>query len=360
MVSSISTFRGKQRLILVGLIFIIGILYFTGFDQLVDFNEESDNLQYQYNCHITRSLASSPEEELDTNINLTEVVRHHNYLNLNNLNSTVHGKQSREHILVLTTLQNDDKYLDNYFNLLDGSTYPNGLISIGLLVSDSTDNTLENLHARVGKLQARWRNRFYNIGVYEKDFELDSKVDDTSLHSRRATLARSRNFLLTTALKEYHSWVVWVDVKLHSYPKTIFEDLMKTDSDVVVPNCLQHRRDDNEFWAYDRNNWQETDHSLKQQQYYSDDQVLMEDYNEYSAGRTLLVDMSINVGKDYKVPLDAVGTTFTMVKATVHREGAVFPPYLYQHMYDSEGFAKMVKAMGFYVYGLPSYIIYHY
>ncbi|CAO3636530.1 unnamed protein product [Mucor hiemalis] len=276
MVSSIATFRGKQRLILIGFIFIIGLLYFTGFDQLVKFSEEDGDLQYQYNCHITRSLALSAEEEVHTNTNLTEVVRHHNYLNLNNLNSTVHGKKSKEHILVLTTLQNDDQYLDNYFNLLDGSSYPNGLISIGLLVSDSTDNTLENLHSRVEKLQARWRNRFFNIGVYEKDFKLDTKVDDTSLHSRRATLARSRNFLLTAALKEYHSWVVWIDIKLYSYPNTIFEDLMLTDSDVVVPNCLQHRRDDNEFWGYDRNNWQETDHSLKQQQYYSDDQVLME------------------------------------------------------------------------------------
>lgn len=69
--------------------------------------------------------------------------------------------------------------------------------------------------------------------------------------------------------------------------------------------------------------------------------------------------MPTNLGRLYKVPLDAVGTTFTMVKATVHREGAVFPPYLYQHMYDSEGFAKMVKAMGFTVYGIPSYIIHH-
>jgi hypothetical protein len=268
MVSSISIFRGKQRIIVLGLIFIIGILYFTGYDQLVKLSEQVND--GQYSCHMARSIISPEESD-----NVTEIIRQHNYLNLNDLNSTMYGKQSKEHILVLTTLQNDEQHLDNYFNLLDTSSYPNELISIGLLVSDSTDNTLEKLNTQVEQLQERWRNKFYNIGVYQKEFQIDTKKDDTSLHSRRATLARARNFLLTAALREYHSWVVWVDIKLYSYPSTIFEDLMLTDSDVVVPNCLQ-KRDDNEFWAYDRNNWQETDHSLKQQQHYSEDQVLME------------------------------------------------------------------------------------
>ena len=61
-----------------------------------------------------------------------------------------------------------------------------------------------------------------------------------------------------------------------------------------------------------------------------------------------------------RIPLDGVGTTFTLVKATVHREGAVFPPFVYHHELDSEGFAKMVKSMGFSVYGIPSYTIYHF
>lgn len=273
MVSSIFTFRGKQRLVLFGLIFVVGLLYITGFDQLRKFKEEgvfSYSSGTSSSCHIARSVISTEESD-----NATEIIRQYNYINLNDLNSTVDGKKMNEHVLVLTPLQNDEQYLDNYFDLLDKSSYPNELISIGLLVSDSTDSTLEKLNTKMEELQARWKNKFYNIGVYQKEFQLDTKTDDTSLHSRRATLARARNFLLTAALREYHSWVVWVDVKLYSYPATIFEDLMSTDSDVVVPNCLQ-KRDDNEFWAYDRNNWQETDHSLKQQRYYSEDQVLME------------------------------------------------------------------------------------
>jgi hypothetical protein len=72
-----------------------------------------------------------------------------------------------------------------------------------------------------------------------------------------------------------------------------------------------------------------------------------------------MVDMPTHLGKDHKVPLDGVGATFTLVKANVHREGANFPAYPFHHQVETEGFAKMAKAMGFSVVGLPSYLIYH-
>lgn len=92
-----------------------------------------------------------------------------------------------------------------------------------------------------------------------------------------------------------------------------------------------------------------------------------------------MVDMPTHLGKLDKVPLDGVvcfirvrfkmpysfidsfrqGATFTLVKAHVHREGANFPAFPFQHQVETEGFAKMAKAMGFGVYGLPSYLIYH-
>jgi hypothetical protein len=72
-----------------------------------------------------------------------------------------------------------------------------------------------------------------------------------------------------------------------------------------------------------------------------------------------MVDMPTEVASDYKVSLDGVGATFILVKAHVHREGAMFPAFPYQHQIETEGFAKIAKAMGFLVYGLPGYIIYH-
>lgn len=72
-----------------------------------------------------------------------------------------------------------------------------------------------------------------------------------------------------------------------------------------------------------------------------------------------MVDMPTHLGSDLKVPLDGVGATFTLVKAHVHREGAIFPAFTYQHQVETEGFAKIAKSMGFSVYGLPGYLIYH-
>lgn len=271
MVSSISTFRGKQRFLFFGLVVILGILYFSSQMVGLPHTTFTATKNTEYSCHITRSLSLS-----SFNNEETPAIRQHTYLNLNDLNATIHGKEYREHILVLTPLQNDQQYLDNYFELLDKSTYPNKLISIGLLVSDSTDGTLEQLYDHVSRLQNRWRNQFYNIDVYQKDFQLDTKKDDMSLDSKRATLARARNYLLSASIKEIHSWVVWVDVKLYSYPTSIFEDLMLADADVIVPNCLMQRQDDDEFWGFDRNNWQETDHSWKKQQQMDSNEVLME------------------------------------------------------------------------------------
>lgn len=262
MVSTVSPVRGPQRIVFLCLffmLFMIGIYTFSG-DRL--FAASS----YQYSCHIPRSVHQETANGF---------IRQHRYLNLNDINPDMKPKKSDQHILILTTLQNDQDYLDNYFKLIDKSTYPNHLISIGLLISDSTDDTLEKLNATVNRLQSQWRNTFYGIDVFQKDFQLDKKPDDTSLNSKRATLARARNYLLTVAMKEHHNWIVWVDVKLYSYPTSIYSDLISVDEDVVVPNCLQ-KRDDGQFWAYDKNNWQESDMSLKRQRDMSQNEVLME------------------------------------------------------------------------------------
>ncbi|KAI8082299.1 Anp1-domain-containing protein [Thamnidium elegans] len=324
MVSSISTFRGKQRLFIMGMLLFVWILYIYRLTQPL-----------HYHAVQTRTT------------NHTKLLRTHNYINLNH-------RDSLQHILVLTHLQNDEMYLENYFKLLDKSSYANKLISIGLLVSDSTDTTLTTAYQHVNRLQNRWRNQFHSIDVYQKDFGLDTIVD---LESKRLTLAKAKNFLLSTTLKEYHNWVVWVDVKLYSYPKNIFKDLMSMDVDIIVPNCLK-KREDGIVQGYDMNNWQESDQSLRYQQKVPLNQVLLKDETSI-IGRKLLVDMTTVTNYD-KVPLDGVGATFTMVKATVHREGAVFPPFVYQHELDTEGFAKIAKSMGFSVYGIPAYTIYHF
>ena len=60
------------------------------------------------------------------------------------------------------------------------------------------------------------------------------------------------------------------------------------------------------------------------------------------------------------VQLDGVGGTALLVKAEVHRDGAMFPPFAFYHLIETEGFAKMAKRLGWESWGAPNYFVYHY
>lgn len=192
------------------------------------------------------------------------------FINLNYLEATANAKQEQEHVLILTPLKNAEAYLERYFELVDRLTYPKELISMAFLVSDTTDETIPILKRKAEEYLNRKdpSQRYHEIAIYEKDFHFELPEDKRHTFElqplRRSFMARSRNYLLTAALREYHSWVLWLDVDVVEYPNTILEDLQSVDVDVVVPNCLLDT-EDGSFWAYDKNNWQETDRSIEMQ-----------------------------------------------------------------------------------------------
>ncbi|OBZ89311.1 Mannan polymerase II complex anp1 subunit [Choanephora cucurbitarum] len=350
----------KKILVISAIIALFFILYLSSlFSFTIQQNDFScaklnDNTSHLLPLNIPSLSISATKNSLFTDFNRLS-------------SSPTKAKQKKEKVLVLTPLKDAERYLDRYFELLDRTSYPNHLISIGFLVSDSSDNTLGSLERHIHQLQSRnkwnWQHQpFDSIKIYQKDFDFELPSERRHTYEmqplRRSIMARSRNWLLSAAMRADISWVAWIDVDVVEYPVSIFEDLMAADGDVVVPNCLL-QREDHAFWAYDKNNWQETDESRKIQETLEDDFVLLEGYYEFPTHRYLMVDMPTDVPKDHKVPLDGVGATFTLVKAHVHREGANFPAYTYQHQVETEGFAKMAKSMGFSVYGLPGYIIYH-
>lgn len=57
------------------------------------------------------------------------------------------------------------------------------------------------------------------------------------------------------------------------------------------------------------------------------------------------------------VNLDGVGGTALLVKADVHRDGAMFPPFPFYHLIETEGFAKMAARLGWRSWGLPNYYV---
>ena len=65
------------------------------------------------------------------------------------------------------------------------------------------------------------------------------------------------------------------------------------------------------------------------------------------------------VQEDGTVKLDGVGGAIILMQASLHREGAYFPPYPFNHSIETEGLAKMTKEMGSQPYGMPMLKIWH-
>lgn len=194
------------------------------------------------------------------------------FINLNHLEATANAKEEQEHVLILTPLKNAQVYLPRYFELIDRLSYPKHLITIAFLVSDTTDDTIPLLKQKADEFLNRQNpeDRYHEIAIYEKDFNFQLPEDKRHTFElqplRRSFMARSRNYLLTAALREYHAWVLWLDVDVVNYPDSILEDLQSVNVDVVVPNCLL-QTEDGSFWGYDKNNWQETDRSIEMQKH---------------------------------------------------------------------------------------------
>jgi len=114
---------------------------------------------------------------------------------------------------------------------------------------------------------------------------------------------------------------------------------------------------------YDYNSWQDSDTAKQHAAKLGPDDILIEGYAEMATYRSLMaymVDSTANQNVGKEVELDGVGGTALLVKAEVHRDGAMFPPFAFYHLIETEGFAKMAARLGWKSWGLPNYFVYHY
>jgi len=295
-----------------------------------------------------------------------ETVRYHD---LSNVQGTARGWEREERILVCVPLRDAEAHLPMFFSHLRNLTYPHHLIDIAFLVSDSKDKTLEALVTSMEGIQA-WEDEamhFGEISIIEKDFGQTVNQDVESRHGfeaqagRRKLMARARNWLLTAALRPYHSWVYWRDVDVETAPFTILEDLMRHNKDVIVPNVWRPLPE----WLggeqpYDLNSWQESDTALQLAETLDDDAVIVEGYAEYATYRPHLAYLRDPYGDpDVEMELDGVGGVSILAKAQVFRYGVHFPAFSFEKHAETEGFGKMARRMGLSVIGLPHYTIWH-
>ncbi len=249
-----------------------------------------------------------------------------------------------ETVLVLTPVKNAASALDRYCDLLDSLTYPRHRISVGLLESDSRDGTWEALAARLPRLREGRRR----AEIWRRDFGFHlppgvHRWEPGLQIPRRTVLSKSRNHLLFRALDD-EDWVLWIDVDLDHYPPDVLERMLAVERTIVQPHCV--------CWptgpTFDHNAWRE--------------------------GGRLHMDNLRTEGD--LVRLDAVGGTMLLVRADLHRDGLVFPPFPYgrRNPYarwpspitgqaggelETEGLGLMARDMGHQCWGMPHLEIVH-
>ncbi|KAL4933060.1 mannosyltransferase complex subunit MNN9 [Aspergillus undulatus] len=293
--------------------------------------------------------------------------------NLNDLTTSSDATNKGERVLILTPLA---RFYQDYWDNVEKLSYPHELISLGFIIPHTKDGNAAAaaLEKAISKTQTGdVANRFASITILRQDFDppLQSQ-DEKERHKlenqkvRRESMSRARNSLIFTTLGPSTSWVLWLDSDIVETPPTLIQDLTSHNRPVIVPNCFQRyyntetRKQDTR--PYDFNSWidSSTAHSLAESM--DPDDILLEGYAELPTYRSLMAYMADTRRPRPKrvIELDGVGGTALMVKADVHRDGAMFPAFPFYHLVETEGFAKMAKRLGYTVHGLPDYFVYHY
>ncbi|CAO2651890.1 Nn.00g001730.m01.CDS01 [Neocucurbitaria sp. VM-36] len=291
---------------------------------------------------------------------------------MNNLTTSRTPVENEETVLILTPLA---RFYQEYWDNLAKLDYPHSLISLGFIIPKTKEGNAAYaaLQAQVTKTQSGPKNkRFAAVTILRQDTEspLQSQ-NEAERHkmenqkARRAAMAKARNSLLFTTMGPTTSWVLWMDADIVETPSTLIQDLAGYDVPIIVPNCFQRFYNEDkkamDIREYDYNNWIDSSTAKEMGAKMGKDDILLEGYAEMPTYRSLMAkmyDRSADPGA--KIKLDGVGGATLLVKAEVHRDGAMFPPFPFYHLIETEGFAKMANRLNWESFGLPNYLVYHY
>ena len=292
------------------------------------------------------------------------VVHYH----MNNVTRTSDPVGNRETVLILTPLA---KFYQEYWDNLLRLSYPHELITLAFIIPKNREGNAATaaLQEQITKTQKSGpeKKRFASIIIERQDFEpplvSQSEAERHKMENqkaRRAAMSRARNSLLFTTLGPSTSWVLWLDADIVETPPSLIQDLAAHNKPIIVPNCFQRFIDSKTRRRaerpYDFNSWQDSETAQQLAAGMGKDDILLEGYAQMATYRTLMAYMADEkADPNQEVPLDGVGGTALLVKAEVHRDGAMFPPFPFYHLIETEGFAKMAKRLGWSATGLPNY-----
>lgn len=292
---------------------------------------------------------------------------HISHYDLNKLEANAQAKGNDGNILILTPMS---KFLPEYWDNLCKLTYDHNYISLGFIFPRTAegDQAIKQLEKAVKLTQAS-KNKFKKITILRQDtpsLESQLEKDRHALKvqkERRSMMALARNSLLFSTIAPTTLWILWLDADIVETPPTLLQDMIAHKKPVLSANVYQRYIKDGEpsIRPYDFNNWVESEEGLKLASGLREDEIVVEGYAELATFRPLMAHFYDEQGDStVEMPLDGVGGGAVLVNADVHRDGAMFPPFPFYHLIETEGFAKMAKRLGYEVFGLPNYLVYHY
>ncbi|KAL0050695.1 hypothetical protein WJX82_005308 [Trebouxia sp. C0006] len=287
----------------------------------------------------------------------------------------------------------------DFLNLLTNLTQqtPDVKLSLGLLISDTTTYTdlglalnaekpsqpstcanADQTHAsKVGDYLQQLRMQRAMVLHCPQDQHLAKLTPNTKRSPqgqmlRRRGLARLRNQLLFSALEQEDA-VLWIDSDIIAAPQDMLPKMIASNLDIITPSC----------YFYDKS-WPR----WRQKQWYFDYNVFQgfvsrpekNELVEIAAGRSFPQKTKQNRHGDIKfldelahnksefVQLNSVGGTMLWVKASVHRDGVVFPvANIVGSEWDRQGFVGLetegicwlADFLGYKCWGMPHTVIMH-
>ena len=250
-------------------------------------------------------------------------------------------------MLILTPVKNAVSFLPQYLDNLFDLSYPQNKLSIGFLESDSTDGSFEWLQQHIFGLKKEFKNAY----LFKQDFQFPPNLprwDASIQYKRRSILAKSRNRLLQKALTD-EDWVLWLDADVIKYPDDVIQQLLHPGKDIIVPHCVVGE----EKRSFDLNTFKfQSGENNRDWTPYLIDGIIQPPRGE---GRLYLE----NMRHESITKVDSVGGTMLLIKADLHRDGLLFPPFSYKQYVETEGLAMMAKDMGYSCWALPNLEIVH-
>ncbi|CEM12201.1 unnamed protein product [Vitrella brassicaformis CCMP3155] len=228
-------------------------------------------------------------------------------------------------VLVLTIVKDGQSWgsqrsFHDYLKLISNLGVNKADLSLGLLISDA------NEHRDIKQILDSSNEDFRRLCIIREpetfrkmEGERRDRHNEDIQRPRRKLLARIRNYLVTTALHDEAN-VLWIDADMIKIPDNLLPTMIKSGHPILVPSTFIGDL------YYDRNTWVGPRTEPTKEQLLRLREGDSAAFIPEQAPGNMYLDQFKDREEDF-VPIDAVGGTVLFVKATLHRQGVLFPPY---------------------------------